>query len=290
MDNCCVCYDPKIDALIYGVKFSLDKLSGSITSKLLNGYSCDHQAMKKVKILQNYLRVLEDENSNIVLGGSVCLDCDTLQKLSEKVRLITFDCDLEGRKDLIVDHSAVDAWVSANPYCVSRERWEKIAYTICKAFNLKITNIEEQCDFTFEVVRNLISCDIILAISVFKQMCNLKLKVNRDIYECKIDFDILVNETNCNIDFKTYRKFIDCNLSFDVIKTIYENECSIEINNGVLSLITPLSTYPLEDLNFSGIPDLNILKKLNVDTSNTEYIKNPQAFINKLKQDYTDAS
>jgi len=286
MSNCITCYNPEFDKLIYGLKFTIDKLSSEIIKSKFYGFSCDKKAEDKLKTLFSYLRVIEEENRNVSLGGEPCLKSHKLQSLAEKIRGISVRCDYENRKDLISDRSNMDSWVAANPYCVSREKWERIAYQVCEAFRLEVTSIEEKCNLTFEVIRNIIPCDIILAVSVYEQMCDLNLHVDRDEVECQIDFDILSTETNCNIDFRTYKTLIDCNLSFDIIKTIYENDCQIEIGEDGIILVSALNSYNVNELKFGGIPDFTILKTLNVDTSNSEYLKDPKAFLNKLKQDY----
>lgn len=298
-EACCVCYDPEFDSLIYESKFTLERLSGEIVKSLYYGFNCDSRAESKMDLLQNYLAVLEDEYRKIALGGMPCLDCYDLQSLAEKVRKITTNCDLMGRKDFILDESNLDAWIAQNPQCVSREKWERISYTVCKAFDLQIEvvpydcditveaiSIEQLCDLTFEIVRSVIPCDLILAISVYQEMCDLSFEITRTREECKLDFDILVSETNCNLDFKTYLKLVDCNLSFDIIRTAYDNGCTFTIEQGAPMLETTINKYPLSKLKFQGDIDIKKLTKLGIDLENSEFIKDPDAFINKLKQDY----
>lgn len=300
--KCCTCYNPDINDLIYTMRFNLDKLSQEVVNKRHYGYSCDSSAFDKSDIIQDYLRIIEDERRRVALGGKPCLDCYLQQSLAEKIRLITKSCNLDQHLDVIIDDSNEDAWIARNPYCVSREKWEKIAYTICKAFNIDIQitsdtadcdididvlSVEQACDLSFEIVRNIIPCDIMVAISVYEDMCNLNLSVNRTEQECKLDFDILTKELKCDIDFDTYAKLIDCNLSFDIISTIYSNGCAIEIDeNNNINLITSLNSYPLTSLG-SGIPDVEALKSLGVDLSDSQYVVNPEIFTKKLKTDYS---
>lgn len=299
-EKCCICYDPKLDALIYQSKATLEKLSNEIVKALSYGYSCDKKAESKMDLLQNYLYVLEDENRKIALGGKPCLNCYVLQALAEKVRKLTASCNMGQRKDLIVDKSGVDLWLIDNPYCVSRKKWERIANIVCEAFNLDIEiknitddcdlsldimSMETACDLTFEIVRNLIPCDIMLAISAYNEACDLGLEITRSEEECKIDFDLLVEEVECDLDLKAYQTLIECNLSFDIIKTVYENGCSFNIGDPV-TLVTPMNEYPLEQLKFKGTPNLGVLRKLNINTSDSKFVKNPKGFIKALKQDY----
>ena len=51
-------------------------------------------------------------------------------------------------------------------------------------------------------------------------------------------------------------------------------------------IVTPINRYNLKDLNIKGIPNLEFLKNLDVDTKESGYLKDPQQFIKKLKQDF----
>lgn len=288
---CTACHDAELDALIYQTKATLARLSDEIVKMRSFGFSCDKKAEPRSDLLGRYLNVLEDENRKIALGGKPCLDCYKKQSLAEKVRLLTYSCKLGLRKDLIVDESGADAWAINNPFCISRERWEKIATTVCAAFNLEINingvqDIDTMCNLTFELVRQSVSCDILVAISVYQEMCDLKFSISRSEEECKIDFEILTEELDCDLDFEMYKYLIECDLSFDIIKTVYENGCTFVVGDPV-SLVTPLGVIiPMQDFTIKGKPDIQTLKNLGVNLDNSKFIKNPNKFINKLKNDY----
>lgn len=283
--TCYPCYDQDLDALIYQSKVTLESLSNEIVKAKSFGFSCDANAEYKVKMLNIYLRLLEDDYRKLALGGNLCLTDYKMQSLIEKVRKLTTSCNIIGRRDVTVDESGEDAWIAQNPYCVSRETWEKIAYKVCDAFNITLTSTEQVCDLGFEIVRNIIPCDVMVAFSVYEEMCNLGFTVTRTEDECQIDFDILVSETNCDINFATYKELISENLTYDVIKTVVVLGMNFEISGDGVQIVTPLSKYPVTSLG-SKNPDIQVLKDLGVDMSNSEYAKNPTAFINKLKQDY----
>lgn len=304
-ESCCVCYDPKLDLLIYQSKSKLEKLSNEIVKFKCYGYSCDKKAEEKSDLLLNYLRVLSDENRNINLGGKPCLNCYNLQALAEKVRQLAHDCDIICRKDVlkVEDELIRNKWIMANPHCVSRERWEKLSYIVCDIFDIEISaedvtencdidlevlSIEEACDLSFELSRNIIPCDVMIAVSVFKEVCDLDLKVSRDEIECEIDFNLLIEQIECDLTLKIYQELIECNLSFDIIKTIYENDCSIEKNEKEeLCLVTAINKYPIDKLKLQEKPDLKNLKNLGIDLSESKYCKNSEKFITNLKQDYS---
>lgn len=282
----CVCYNVDFDQLIYQSKSALNILSQKRAESRSLGYSFTGD--DKLETLRGYLRVLNDEEENIILGGKACLDCNNLQKLAESVRRLSATCDLSSRKDQKVDYSAEAAWITKNPYCVSREKWEKLAYQVCGELKLNISAVETVCDITFEIVRKLIPCDIMVSIAVYKQQCDLDLHISRTEEECEIDFEILSEETNCDLDLKTYKTLVANNFSYDIIRNVYENGCTLELNDSAeVAIVTPLRTYQVKDLNFSGIPDIQALTTLNVDTADSKYLKDPHKFINKLIQDYT---
>lgn len=127
-----------------------------------------------------------------------------------------------------------------------------------------------------------------VSIAVYKQQCDLDLKISRTEEECKIDFEILSEEVPCDLDLKTYKTLVANNFSYDIIRNVYENGCTLELNDSAeIAIVTPLRKYQIEDLNFNGIPDIHALKALNVDINDSKYIKDPNKFIDKLTQDYT---
>ncbi len=53
-----------------------------------------------------------------------------------------------------------------------------------------------------------------------------------------------------------------------------------------ISIVTPIKKYSLKELNIKGIPNLDFLKGLDVDISDSKYFKDPNQFIKKLKSDF----
>lgn len=56
--------------------------------------------------------------------------------------------------------------------------------------------------------------------------------------------------------------------------------------NKEIFIRTPIRRYNIKDLNFKSIPDINILKELGTDLSESQYKNNPDKFLQKLKSDY----
>lgn len=287
--NNCTCYDISFDKLIYQSKYTLNILSQRRAESKAYGYSFTPEAELKLETLRSYLHVLDDEYENIILGGKPCLDCNKLQSLAEKTRRLSATCDTSSRIDQKTDSSAEAAWIAKNPYCVSREKWERLAYKVCGELRLNLNSVETVCDITFQLIRKLIPCDIMVSIAVYKQQCDLDLHITRTPEECEIDFEILAEETTSDLDLQSYQQLIANNMSYDVVKTVYENGCSLEVNNlAEVMLVTPMNKYKVKDFNFNGIPDISKLKKLDVDISDSKYLKDPHKFIQTLIQDYGD--
>lgn len=275
------------DKLIYQSKFTLNTLSQRRADSRTLGYSFTPEAELKLETLRSYLKVLDDEYENIILGGKPCLNCNKLQLLAEKTRLLSLSCDTSDRKDQKTDSSGETAWIAKNPYCVSREKWERLAYKVCGDLKLSLSSVETVCDITFEIIRKLIPCDIMVSIAVYKQQCDLDLRISRTEEECEIDFEILAEETTVDFDLSTYKTLIANNMSYDVIRTVYENGCTIELNDSAeIMLVTQMRKYAVKDLDFNGIPDITKLKKLDVDISDSKYLHDPHKFIAKHTQDY----
>jgi len=235
-ENCCVCYNFDFDDLIYQSKSVLNILGQKKAESKKGGSS--FSGGSKIDKLESYLKLIEDEKLNINFGGKGCLDCDKLQSISEKIRRITATCEKSIRKNLFVDNSMEEKWIAQNPYCVAREKWEELAYRVCAEFKIDIESIEEKCDITFEIVRSLIPCDLMVSLSVYEEVCDLKLEINRTEEECKIDFELLKSEVECDLNFRTYKTLIENNFSYDIIKNIYENGCTIVVDDSEIRIHT----------------------------------------------------
>jgi hypothetical protein len=285
------CYDSIIDALVYQLKVNLSRLSDNLVKQEYYGFSCDKSAKSKADILLKYLSILEDEQHKIALGGKSCLSNYNRQKLAEKVRQKTRYCNIYERVDVIKDKSGLANWEISNPFCVARERWEKIAKTICAAFNLEIainaaTNGDALCNISLEIVKESISCDLIVAISVYHEMCELNFSVSRTEQECALDFEMLLEKTDCDLSFDAYKALIECNLSFDVLKAAYDAGCTFNIGDPISLTTSTGITYELSELKLKNKPDIEAINSLGINLTNSEFVKDPEMFMKKLKQDY----
>jgi hypothetical protein len=220
------------------VEYTINTLSTNKANSKVHRTPFNLVGENKLKNLHSYFNILNNERINVELGGKGCLDCNQLQALAEKIRKITISCDKSAKKDFSSDKSNIQAWISKNPNCVAREKWEELAYTVCGEFKLDIISTEIKCDITFDIVKQIIPCDIIVVLSAREEVCNLDLKITRTEEECKLDFEILSEKINCDLTFSAYKTLVENNFSYDMIESIYENGCSIVVDDSEIRIHT----------------------------------------------------
>lgn len=241
-----------------------------IMNHLRYGYGCSKSSIPNLKMLTLYQNVLQRNKFQRQLGVTPFLSSDTYQALREKITHLTGKNCKAKYNDLEIDQSERDAWIASNPTCVSYQEWEKWVYYFCGEIDIELSTIEEACNFMFEITRETIPCDVLLAISVYKEACKTDLTVQRSDHECKLDFNLLHEKVNCDLDFNTYRSLVNCNLSFDVIRTVYECGLKLETTKTAGSnqcnpvLVSDLGEYSLRDI--QGNINLTPLKKLGLKT------------------------
>lgn len=315
--ECCIryeCFDPcacsavDVDKLILESKVTELKFGKAWKDLLYHDFTCDKEAEEKIEKLQRYRQHLEEEFQCRMMGGKPCLSCDELQCLYERVKKLTASCDELSRPDLIVDKSNVDKWIARNPYCVARERWEYLVYDILCDLQLQVQVIDTSvaCDITADICANLIPCDVIVAAHVCEKKCETKVDVCAQAKErCDLDFDIMVNSHKCDIGMDLHiqkhkceitadfcARLMECNLTMDVISCVYESGCCLSIEacepQGEVEVMlhTENNSYPFFALKSEDIPNIQMLEKYGVDTSDSEYLKDPEGFIKKLNRDY----
>lgn len=236
--NCCICYNYNFRDLLYEAEYTINQLSTNKANSKTHRTPFNLVGETKLRNLHQYRRILNDEFINIELGGKGCLSCNQLQSLAERIRTITVSCDRQSKQDLTIDKSNVTKWISKNPNCVAREKWEELAYMVCGEFKLDIISTEVKCDITFDIVKKLIPCDLMVVLSAREEVCNIDLKISRTEEECKLDFELLSEKVNCDLTFDTYKTLIENNFSYDMIESIYENGCSIVLDDSEIRIHT----------------------------------------------------
>ena len=251
--GCCTINYGEIESLIYDIKERVIFLTDSIVSRLKNGVGCTKNDFKNIVTLNLYSSVLEKAKKLLYYEAKNCICDDKLCNLKENVlELLKLPCYPDCRLDIVLSRENELAWIAQNPYCVSREKWEALAYHVCDGIQLEIQKDEIRCDIAFDIIKQVIPCDLLVSFQLRKEMCDLDFKINRTKEECKLDYELLIEQTNCDLEFKEYLCLIDCNLSFDMIKQVYGCGLRLEIDKNGKNprIFTPLNSYGLNELGF----------------------------------------
>jgi hypothetical protein len=219
------------------------------------GYSCDKDALKKLKRLEAYIKILKDREIALHYGYHDCLDDEAykclLEKLTSLVGYPKSNC-----KEVKVDISNRDQWDLKNPLCVSFDKWNKYSRLTAQQLEIDFEVIKNPEELVFELVQEIITPDVILALSVVNKADDLEFTISRTKEESKLDFELLLEKVETDLTLEAYLDLVDHNISFDIIKIIYESNLSLSIENEKVYLKTPLSSYPIKDLGL----DLSLIK------------------------------
>lgn len=298
----CSCTDVDLEDLIIQSKVAEVELSKSLVSGLFHGWMADENAAEKIEDLQHYRKIIEREYRRIQLGGEGCLTCEERQLLFEKINILSYACDRDMRPDLIVDDSNLEIWMILNPYCIAREKWEYLLYDVACNLELEVTicNKKEICNITFDIIKKDIPCDIAMAVSICNKKCDLEMEVTATACKaCDVEFDIMVGESSCisgmqlqsqkigePLTLDMYKSLVDKNISPAVIKTVYANNSFLEIENDEVVLHSQTGKHLLKNIKFVEDPNIEVLSKY-TDISDSEYVKDPETFVNKINREYS---
>jgi len=263
--SCCTDHSPRV---LSDIIYSIDKHIVENTNKEYNykvyGYARSSNNQEEFETLKVFRELLFRYRTSILFDNEPCLSCSDIQKVIEKVRKLTgSQCKPSNRKDIYIDSSGKLDWDKNNPYCVSREKWEELAYHVCDAIgiDIKLTNKSALCDIYLELDINPIMCDVIYELSVHKRNCDLGYKLVRTKEECALDYTILIKKTNCDLTFDQYIKFIDCNVSHKLIRKVYDCGMSLEVNRSddlcPIIVSTTGQKIPICDIDFNTIVNVS---------------------------------
>ena len=272
--NCCHCdcYNCgyslwELDALLYNLKLELIKLSEDNLPFLKFKYkkSTDEEIVK----ISFYIYSLQYVTNRLSADRTVCLCPDELGKLYSKAEetlgSIKNIYELEDRKDVTIDLTKELEWIKNNPYCSSREDWERLSFVLCRDLKVEITATELKCNFTFDVVKEEITCDVLTALSIAEKACKLNVIIKRTDEQCKAEWKVFLEQYPGTINFKTYKSALNNhNLTFEAIKAIYDAGLTLGLNKlGTCYLKTNLTSYDLSDISFS-----NLITSQSINSSN----------------------
>lgn len=247
------CFSIDLDKVVYEAKIAANKAGQNLAYNKVYGYDVSPLAMTRVVRLHDLTEQARKEHRRRLWGGG-CLKERDLQALVEKIRKMTIDCDKLNRQDQTVDESGFDAWVESNPYCVSREVWEKRAYAICEGLTLKLDTVEQVCDIALDLVTKPEMCDIILTIKACEELCDLKISPKYTKKDCNLALPLLIKEcTTCNLTLPIVQKCLqECNLTVSAMKSICNaGGCFTEVAGEVMVEVQG-SRHKLEDLKFDS--------------------------------------
>ena len=255
----------EVETLIYNTKEQLIQFTDETVKYWRFGLGCDRT--EDSKRLTLYLNTLLRFQREYPFETNKCRKkcfCDINDVMEYMRDIITASCEVECRTDVIIDSSGKEEWMKANPFCVTREEWEKLAYKICSEIGFTVTTSQVACDIAFEITRDIIPCEILFAVSLYQTLCDLGFEVQRDDTECKIDYKLLIEEFDCDLEFDIYLKLVHCNMSYDIIKKVYECDLALDFcdKNKCPILITEIGEYKLNDLDFEKLAHVETIPEI----------------------------
>lgn len=237
--------------LLYRVERDLHFAATDEVNLFLYNY---HPIIKNRKTLIRLLAILKKIEEELINNIPSCFTDKQLLKLQSLVKLNTNPAAITCYP-ILVDGSKKQEWELAHPYCISRTRWEELAYKICGDLKFDIKVIDKSCDLLFDLTTNTISCNTTAALSIHQKLCDLDYKVKRTDKECAIDYNLLLeNHPDCGITYNLYKRLIDCNMSYDIIHQILCDNLSIDMINNTPTIKSVMGDYVLgKDIKFKQV-------------------------------------
>ena len=274
MSKCCQCkcyncgYDlMELDSLLYNLKKELIQLSDANLDYLYYKYK-KSTSSDFIKI-SYYIWALKKIVNKFSLNREICLCPDEIGQIysdaAATLKVVKNYYELEERRDVKVDLSSELLWTKNNPYCSSREDWERLSYVLCRELEVEITITELKCDFAFDLVKEEISCDVLTALSVAQKACDLNIDINRTDIQCKAEWKVFLEQYPGTIDLKTYKTALQTHkLTYEAIKAIYDSGLTLGLNKiGTCQINSKLTSYDLSDIKFN-----NLITSTSINSSN----------------------
>lgn len=212
-------YLEDIDDVVCSAEETMAHLGTKMHEEKAYGYKC-YNSNKHIE-LSLLTQYLKDHKKQVMWGGEgikTCLDSRQLQKTIERVKgLSIFNCCKGCKKPLSIDGIRVDEWNDKNPWCVSREKWEALAYQVCDGLKLKISSKEVACDLAYTITSEEVDCTLGYAIDAYKKDCSIDFNVSEDTWR----------KSGCKTSFEDCKRLSSCGISFDIITGL--DKCNIEM-------------------------------------------------------------
>ena len=181
MKTCCsdvkVClgYDNQfIDELVYKLKDKLQQLSYKKIKALKYNYFCEEDIDEQVNEINIFIRSLNRIKTSFLHIERYCLPEDRIQAIIEKsIKIAGKTPCPKNRLDINIDDTQLNKYLLSAPRCVSYDTWNKFSRNLCGKLGFTLKVEKEMCDISFEITRNIISCNLMYALSIKRDLCNL---------------------------------------------------------------------------------------------------------------------
>lgn len=237
--GCCDVSYSTLTNLAYGIRTEISRIGDNYAERLKEGRSCSPSAFDfrsqssgrtklskeadlilQYKKLKQLLFAVEKEIQKLYTDVDSCISSSTICNIKDQVLgILGFNCLNDCRKDLRVTTEGLDAWIEANPYCISRESWEELLYRVCNDMEIELTAVKVRCDLVFDIVRQYRNGTSSVGVGDLK-----------DDTDCKIEYDLISEIQDCTITFEIYRLLRDCGITYDLIRTALECGITFDID------------------------------------------------------------
>lgn len=240
-----------IDAAICSAEETMAHLGTKMHEEKAYGYKCyDSKKHIEIGILTRYLRKYKRQ---VMWGGEGVKPCFTdrqLQEAIERVKgLSIMNCCTGCKSSLTIDDTQRDEWNENNPWCVSREKWERLAHQVCDDLKLKVTSTEVACDLAYTITSEEVDCTLAYAIESYRKDCKIEFDVTEDTWK----------KSGCKTPYDECKKLSTCGISFDMISDL--DKCGIEVRYDQLEKC-PTIKY---EGKITSMKDIDILKDFDFD-------------------------
>ena len=200
--------------------YELEKLSFLVALEHRNNISFNKPKILNADVLK-YLPVLKRAEEVFLYKLESCKkEKGCFVELDNIIgKILGQSIGVRNRTDLIKEKN--DTWAIQHPDCLTYSRWERLSQLICDSLDIKVEITKKMCDLTYNLSKDIISCDVFAAVTTYNKACSLGIKAEKDEIQCKTDVSILKEKyPDCNLNARLYKKLIGCGMTYDIVETI----------------------------------------------------------------------
>jgi hypothetical protein len=255
-----------LETLILRSQNAIADLAKQKLNQLYYGYSCDPDALEKIKKISAYRDILQRHVAINHYNFKPCIDGDNcdgkLQCIKEHLIKLVGSGHKIKYKTVTTDISFQQEWDDAHPICRSYEIWEKWSRVIARNYDLDISITKMEENLVVELIKNSIPNELIVNLTLVKQANDMQVTLIKNIEEEVLKYNTSILYDNSELNLDTFVSLVENNISFDIIKTVYESGLSFEITkteqSSTVNLVTSLCKYDINELNVN----LQVLRDL----------------------------